>query len=71
MNLDTAKAIFARHADKFITAYVFGSVAAGTADEQRSWICAWSLERPTCLSTPPPAGRNLAEEGRYFVKESF
>ena len=34
MNLDTAKAIFARHTDKFITAYVFGSVAAGTADEQ-------------------------------------
>ena len=34
MNLDTAKAIFARHMDKFITAYVFGSVAAGTADEQ-------------------------------------
>ena len=33
MNLDTAKAIFARHADQFITAYVFGSVAAGTADE--------------------------------------
>ena len=33
MNLDTAKAIFARHAGKFITAYVFGSVAAGTADE--------------------------------------
>lgn len=33
MNLDTAKAIFARHADKFIAAYVFGSVAAGTADE--------------------------------------
>ena len=33
MNLDTARAIFARHADKFITAYVFGSVAAGTADE--------------------------------------
>ena len=33
MNLDTAKAIFARHGDKFITAYVFGSVAAGTADE--------------------------------------
>ena len=34
MNLDMAKAIFARHMDKFITAYVFGSVAAGTADEQ-------------------------------------
>ena len=33
MNLDTAKAIFARHADKFIAAYVFGSVAAGTSDE--------------------------------------
>ena len=33
VNLDTAEAIFARHADKFITAYVFGSVAAGTADE--------------------------------------
>ena len=33
MNLDTAKAIFARHADKFIVVYVFGSVAAGTADE--------------------------------------
>ena len=33
MNLETAKAIFARRADKFITAYVFGSVAAGTADE--------------------------------------
>lgn len=32
MNLNTAKAIFARHADKFITAYVFGSVATGTAD---------------------------------------
>ncbi len=33
MDLDTAKAIFARHAGKFITAYVFGSVAAGTSDE--------------------------------------
>ena len=33
MDLDTAKAIFARHADKFIAAYVFGSVADGTADE--------------------------------------
>ena len=33
MDLDTAKAVFARHADKFITAYVFGSVADGTADE--------------------------------------
>ncbi len=33
MNLDKAKAIFARHADQFITAYVFGSVADGTADE--------------------------------------
>ena len=33
MNLETAKAIFARHADKFITVYVFGSVATGTADE--------------------------------------
>ncbi len=33
MNLDAAKAIFARHADEFIVAYVFGSVAAGTADE--------------------------------------
>ena len=33
VNLDTAEAIFTRHADKFIIAYVFGSVAAGTADE--------------------------------------
>ena len=33
VNLDTAKAIFARHAHEFIAAYVFGSVAAGTADE--------------------------------------
>ncbi len=31
--MDTAKAIFARHGDRFIAAYVFGSVAAGTADE--------------------------------------
>ena len=28
-----AKSIFARHADQFIAAYVFGSVAAGSADE--------------------------------------
>ena len=33
MDLDTAKAIFARHAHRFVTAYVFGSVAAGAADE--------------------------------------
>ena len=33
MNLGAAKAIFARYADQFITVYVFGSVAAGTADE--------------------------------------
>lgn len=33
VNLDTARAIFARHAHRFVTAYVFGSVAAGTADE--------------------------------------
>lgn len=33
MNLNTARTIFARHAHRFITAWVFGSVAAGTADE--------------------------------------
>ena len=33
MDLDAAKSIFARHADDFRVAYVFGSVAAGTADE--------------------------------------
>ena len=33
MNLDTAKETFARHAGKFIAAYVFGSIAAGTAEE--------------------------------------
>lgn len=33
MDLAAARSIFARHAGDFITAYVFGSVAAGTADE--------------------------------------
>ena len=33
MDLRTAESIFARHADRFIVAYVFGTVAAGTADE--------------------------------------
>lgn len=33
MDLRTAKSIFARHSDAFLTAYVFGSVAEGTADE--------------------------------------
>ena len=33
VDLEAAKAIFARHAHRFVTAYVFGSVAAGTADE--------------------------------------
>lgn len=33
MDLSTAKSIFARHSDIFREAYVFGSVAAGTADE--------------------------------------
>ena len=33
VNLDTAKETFARHAGKFIAAYVFGSIAAGTAEE--------------------------------------
>ena len=32
VNLRTAEAIFTRHARQFIVAYVFGSVAAGTAD---------------------------------------
>lgn len=33
MDLRTAKSIFARYSDAFREAYVFGSVAAGTADE--------------------------------------
>ncbi len=33
MDLRAAEAIFARHSDAFLEAYVFGSVAAGTADE--------------------------------------
>ena len=33
MELAAASAIFARYADHFVVAYVFGSVAAGTADE--------------------------------------
>lgn len=32
VNLDTATAIFARHAPAFITAYMFGVVAVGKAD---------------------------------------
>lgn len=33
MDLAGASAIFARYAHQFVVAYVFGSVAAGTADE--------------------------------------
>ena len=33
VDLDAAKSIFARYANDFRVAYVFGSVAAGTADE--------------------------------------
>ena len=33
VDLTAAESIFARHADRFIVAYVFGSVAAGTADQ--------------------------------------
>ena len=33
MDLAAASAIFARYAHQFVVAYVFGSVAAGTADE--------------------------------------
>lgn len=33
VDLAAARSIFARHAEDFIAAYVFGSVAAGTADE--------------------------------------
>lgn len=33
VDLAAARSIFARHAEDFISAYVFGSVAAGTADE--------------------------------------
>ena len=33
MDLAAASAIFARHAHQFVAAYVFGSVAAGTADQ--------------------------------------
>ena len=33
VDLRTAKSIFARHSADFVVAYVFGSVAAGSADE--------------------------------------
>lgn len=33
MDLAAASAIFARYAHQFVAVYVFGSVAAGTADE--------------------------------------
>ena len=33
MDLRTARSIFARHSADFVVAYVFGSVATGSADE--------------------------------------
>ncbi|MDE0445913.1 MAG: hypothetical protein OXH96_04500 [Spirochaetaceae bacterium] len=38
MDLAAASAIFTRYAHQFVVAYVFGSVAAGTADEHSDTV---------------------------------
>ena len=55
VDLDAAKAIFARYTNRFIAAYVFGSVAAGRAD------CASDLDVIVIRNTTAPMFDRMRE----------